>query len=115
MFAVLVRVSRAGSGRSASVGFLSAHRAGSRVWPERRATALRCCPDRLGRIHPGHGLELANWARRGWVRSRRTHEHHLWILWAGESELIRRRELAASSHRGIVKYPAELITPKRLG
>jgi hypothetical protein len=56
--------------------------------------------------------KLANWARRGWVRSRRTPEQHFWILWADESELTRLRRLAASSHRGVVKYPAELITSK---
>ena len=59
--------------------------------------------------------KLANWARRGWVRSRRTPEQHLWILWADEPELARLPRLAASSHRGVVKYPAELTTPKRLG
>ena len=70
---------------------------------------------RLAEAIPVTVGKLANWARRGWVRSRRTPEQHLWILWADESELTRLRKLAASSHRGVVKYPAELITPKRLG
>ena len=69
---------------------------------------------RLAEAIPVTVGKLANWARRGWVRSRRTPEQHLWILWADESELTRLRRLAASSHRGVVKYPAELITPKRL-
>ena len=59
--------------------------------------------------------KLANWARRRWARSRRTPERHLWILWADEPGLARLRRLAASPHRGVVKYPAELTTPKRLG
>jgi hypothetical protein len=70
---------------------------------------------RLAKAIPVTVGKLANWARRGWVQSRRTPELHLWILWADESELTRLRRLAASSHRGVVKYPAELITPKRLG
>jgi hypothetical protein len=70
---------------------------------------------RLAEVIPVTVGKLANWARRGWVRSRRTPEQHLWILWADESELTRLRRLAASSHRGVVKYPAELITPKWLG
>lgn len=70
---------------------------------------------RLAEAIPVTVGKLANWARRGWVRSRRTPEQHLWILWADESELTRLRLLAASSHRGVVKYPAELTTPKWLG
>jgi len=70
---------------------------------------------RLAEAIPVTVGKLANWARRGWVRSRRTAEQHLWILWADESELARLRRLAASSHRGVVSYPAELITPERLG
>jgi Resolvase, N terminal domain len=34
------------------------------------------------------------------------------ILWADKQDLKRLRKLAATSHRGIVEYPAELITPK---
>jgi hypothetical protein len=70
---------------------------------------------RLAEAIPVTVGKLANWARRRWVRSRRTPEQHLWILWADEAELTRLRKLAASSHRGVVKYPDELITPKRLG
>lgn len=56
--------------------------------------------------------KLADWARRGWLHSRRTPAQHLWILWADEQELKRLRKLAASSHRGMVEYPADLTTPK---
>ena len=70
---------------------------------------------RLAEAIPVSAGKLADWARRGWVHSRRTPAQHLWILWADESELKRLRKLAASSHRGVVMYPAELITPKRLG
>src|SRR5262249_28340750 len=38
-----------------------------------------------------------------------------WILCADESELTRLRRLAASSNRGVVEDPDELITPKWLG
>ncbi len=56
--------------------------------------------------------KLADWARRGWVHSRKPPAGRLWILWADEPELRRLRELAASSHRGMMGYPAHLITPK---
>jgi DNA invertase Pin-like site-specific DNA recombinase len=56
--------------------------------------------------------KLADWARRGWLRSRKTPAQRLWVLWADKSELKRLRRLAALSHRGIVDYPRELITPK---
>jgi hypothetical protein len=81
----------------------------------RSERSARMVGTEAGRSHPGHGREARQLARRGWGRSRRMHERHLWIQWADESELIRLRQLAASSHRGIVKNPAELITPKRLG
>ena len=70
---------------------------------------------RLAEAIPVTVGKLADWSARGWVRSRRTPEQHLWILWADKAELTRLRKLAASSHRGVVEYPAELITPKRLG
>jgi len=56
--------------------------------------------------------KLADWARRGWVHSRKTPAQRLWVLWADESEVKRLRELAALSHRGIVSYPPDLTTPK---
>lgn len=56
--------------------------------------------------------KLADWARRGWVHSRKTPAQRLWILWADQPELKRLRELAARSHRGVVEYPPELTTPK---
>ena len=69
---------------------------------------------RLAEAIPVTVGKLANWVRRAWVRSRRTAEQHLWILWADEPGLARLRRLAASSQRGVVKHPADLITPKRL-
>lgn len=56
--------------------------------------------------------KLADWARRGWIHSRRTPAQKLWIVWANKSELKRLRKLAALSHRGVVEYPSELTTPK---
>ncbi len=67
---------------------------------------------RLAEAIPVTVGKLAHWARRGWVRSRRTPEQHLWILWGDESELARLRKPAASSHRGVREHPAELTTPK---
>jgi hypothetical protein len=56
--------------------------------------------------------KLADWARRGWLHSRRTPAQHLWILWADAQEVKRLGKLAALSHRGVVEYPAKLTTPK---
>jgi DNA invertase Pin-like site-specific DNA recombinase len=56
--------------------------------------------------------KLADWARRGWLRSRKTPAQRLWILWADKQELNRLRELARLSHRGVVEYPPKLTTPK---
>jgi hypothetical protein len=56
--------------------------------------------------------KLADWARRGWVHSRKTPAQRLWVLWADKQELKRLRKLATSSHRGIVEYPADLTTPR---
>jgi len=56
--------------------------------------------------------KLADWARRGWLHSRRTPPQWLWVLWADKQEVKRLRKLAALSHRGAVEYPAELTTPK---
>jgi len=67
---------------------------------------------KLAEAIPVSAGKLADWARRGWLHSRRTPAQHLWILWADEQELTRLRELAAVSHRGVVEYPTELTTPK---
>ena len=56
--------------------------------------------------------KLADWARRGWLHSRKTPAQRLWVLWADEPEVKRLRKLAALSHRGVVEYPSELTTPK---
>ena len=67
---------------------------------------------KLAEAIPVSAGKLADWARRGWLHSRRTPAQHLWILWADEQELKRLRKLAALSHRGVVEYPPELTTPK---
>jgi len=67
---------------------------------------------KLAEAIPVSAGKLADWARRGWLHSRRTPAQHLWILWADKQELKRLRKLAAVSHRGIVEYPTELTTPK---
>jgi hypothetical protein len=60
-------------------------------------------------VAPG---KLADWARRGWLHSRRTPAQRLWVLWADKQDVKRLRRLAALSHRGVVEYPPELTTPK---
>ncbi|WP_165074054.1 recombinase family protein [Paludisphaera rhizosphaerae] len=67
---------------------------------------------KLAEAVPVSAGKLADWARRGWLHSRRTPAQHLWILWADKQELKRLRKLAASSRRGMVEYPADLTTPK---
>jgi hypothetical protein len=57
--------------------------------------------------------KLADWQRRGWLRSRRTPAQHLWILLADKQEMERLRKLVSLSHRGVVEYPAEFTTPRR--
>ena len=61
---------------------------------------------KLAEAIPVSAGKLADWARRGWLHSRRTPAQHLWILWADDQEVKRLRKLAALSHRGIVEYPA---------
>ncbi len=56
--------------------------------------------------------KLADWARRGWLHSRRTPAQNLWVLWADEPEVQRLRKLTALSHRGVAEYPPELTTPQ---
>ena len=67
---------------------------------------------KLAEAIPVSAGKLADWTRRGWVHSRKATAQQLWILWADKQELKRLRKLAASSHRGVVEYPAELTTPK---
>jgi hypothetical protein len=56
--------------------------------------------------------KLADWARRGWLHSRKTPAQSLWVLWADKQKLKRLSKLAAASRRGVVEYPAELTAPK---
>src|SRR5262249_48262034 len=67
---------------------------------------------KLAEAIPVSAGKLAGWARRGWVRSRKTPAQCLWVLWADEQELKRLRKLAAQSHRGVVQYPPALTTPE---
>jgi hypothetical protein len=67
---------------------------------------------RLAEEIPVSVAKLADWARRGWLRSRQTPAQRLWVLWANESEIQRLRELAAMSRRGVVAYPPELTVPR---
>lgn len=56
--------------------------------------------------------KLTDWARRGWLHSRRTPIQHCWILWADDDELARLRQLLDNSQLGTNRYSAELTTPK---
>jgi DNA invertase Pin-like site-specific DNA recombinase len=67
---------------------------------------------RLAEEIPVSAGKLADWARRGWVHSRKTPAQRLWVLWADKQEVKRLRKLAALSHRGVVEYPSELTMPK---
>jgi hypothetical protein len=67
----------------------------------------------LARAIPMSADKLADWARRGWIHSRKTPAQRLWILWADGQEVKRLRRMAAFSHRGVVEYPTELTTPKK--
>jgi DNA invertase Pin-like site-specific DNA recombinase len=68
---------------------------------------------KLAEAIPVSAGKLADWARRGWLHSRRTPAQHLWVLWADKHEVKRLRKLAALSHRGVVEYPTDLTTPKK--
>jgi hypothetical protein len=70
------------------------------------------CLPKLADEIPVSAGKLTDWARRGWIHSRKTPAQHLWVLWADEPELERLRKLAAMSHRGVVEYPSELTTPR---
>ena len=56
--------------------------------------------------------KLRDWARKGWVHSRRTPIKKCFLLWADDDELQRLKNLLASSQRGINAYATSLITPK---
>ena len=57
-------------------------------------------------------LKLRDWAKRGWVHSRKTPVQGRWILWADQDEVARLRKLLAHSYRGVNTYTSELRTPK---
>lgn len=56
--------------------------------------------------------KLTDWAKRGWIHSRRTPIQSYWILWADDDELARLRQLLESSQRGMNQYPTGLTMPK---
>jgi hypothetical protein len=56
---------------------------------------------KLAEAIPVSAGKLADWARRGWVHSRKTPAQRLWVLWADKQEVTRLCKLAAGSHRGI--------------
>jgi hypothetical protein len=58
-------------------------------------------------------LKLRDWAKRGWVHSRKTPLQGRWILWADKDELKRLGNLLAESRRGVNAYASELRTPKK--
>jgi len=59
--------------------------------------------------------KLRDWARRGWVHSRRTLIQKNWILWADVDELARLKSLLSKSQRGINAFETSLTTPKVRG
>ncbi|MGH7120368.1 MAG: hypothetical protein ACREFP_15495, partial [Acetobacteraceae bacterium] len=58
-------------------------------------------------------LKLRDWAKRGWVHSRKTPVQGYWILWADKDEVKRLRKLLAESGRGINAYSSDLKAPKK--
>ena len=50
---------------------------------------------KLAEAIPVSAGKLADWARRGWLHSRKTPAQRLWVLWADKQELKRLRKLAA--------------------
>lgn len=52
------------------------------------------------------------WAKKGWMRFRKTPTQGLWIVWADADEVDRLRRLAARSKQGVCSHPTELTTPK---
>ncbi|HPM79613.1 MAG TPA: recombinase zinc beta ribbon domain-containing protein [Candidatus Anammoximicrobium sp.] len=57
-------------------------------------------------------LKLRDWAKRGWVHSRKTPVQGRWILWADDEERDRLRQLLTQSRRGVNAYTSKLRTPK---
>jgi hypothetical protein len=69
-------------------------------------------PDLARELKMSH-LKLRDWAKHGWVHSRRTAARDYWILWADQDEVRRLRQLLAESRRGINAYASALKTPKQ--
>ncbi len=61
------------------------------------------------------GGKLRDWAGRGWLHSRRSSAHGLWIIRADGRERERLRKLVAHSRRGAVDYPASMTKPNSKG
>jgi DNA invertase Pin-like site-specific DNA recombinase len=58
-------------------------------------------------------LKLRDWAKRGWLHSRKTPVQDRWILWADHDEVMRLRQLLDQSRRGVNAYTSNLKTPKK--
>ena len=67
----------------------------------------------LAEAIPVSAGKLADWARRGWVRARKTPAQGLWILWADRDELKRLKALSTESRRGMNTYNYGLKAPKQ--
>src|SRR5262245_20148469 len=59
--------------------------------------------------------QLWDWARRGWVHSRRTAVQKAVILWVDDEEMRRLQTLLRGKRGGALGYPTELTTPKQRG
>jgi DNA invertase Pin-like site-specific DNA recombinase len=57
-------------------------------------------------------LKLRDWAKRGWLHSRKTPVQGRWILWADPDEVARLRQLLAESRLGVNAHTSKLKTPK---
>jgi hypothetical protein len=58
-------------------------------------------------------MKLRDWAKRGWVHSRKTPLQGRWVMWADKGEVKRLRKLLAESQRGVNTYSSDLKTPKK--
>lgn len=57
-------------------------------------------------------LKLRDWAKRGWLHSRKTPVQGRWVLWADQGEVARLHQLLEQSRRGVNAHTSELKTPK---
>jgi len=58
-------------------------------------------------------MKLRDWAKRGWLHSRKTPLQGRWILWADPQELSRLCQFLTQSRRGVNAYTSQLRTPKQ--